>query len=43
MEICNPLDIPVGPILSMKEIAEDSGLEKPALSLRWIIQLEESI
>ena len=26
MEICNPLDIPVGPILSMKEIAEDSGL-----------------
>ncbi len=26
MEICNPLDIPVGPILSMKEIAEDPGL-----------------
>ena len=26
MEICNPLDIPVGPILSMKEIAEDEGL-----------------
>ncbi len=26
MEICNPLDIPVGPILSMKEIAEDAGL-----------------
>jgi formyl-CoA transferase len=23
MEICNPLDIPVGPILSMKEIAEE--------------------
>ena len=26
MEICNPFDIPVGPILSMKEIAEDEGL-----------------
>ncbi|MEQ8395146.1 formyl-CoA transferase [Thalassobaculum sp.] len=26
MEICNPHDIPVGPILSMKEIAEDQGL-----------------
>lgn len=28
MEICNPLGIPVGPILSMKEIAEDEGLRK---------------
>ncbi|WP_088347567.1 MULTISPECIES: formyl-CoA transferase [Rhodomicrobium] len=28
MDICNPLDIPVGPILSMKEIAEDEGLRK---------------
>lgn len=26
MDICNPLDIPVGPILSMKEIIEDEGL-----------------
>jgi formyl-CoA transferase len=26
MDICNPLDIPVGPILSMKEIAEDQSL-----------------
>ena len=26
MSICNPLDIPVGPILSMKEISEDQGL-----------------
>lgn len=26
MDICNPLDIPVGPILSMKEIMEDDGL-----------------
>jgi formyl-CoA transferase len=26
MDICNPYDIPVGPILSMKEIAEDEGL-----------------
>ncbi len=26
MELCNPHDIPVGPILSMKEIAEDEGL-----------------
>ena len=25
MDICNPLDIPVGPILSMKELAEDQG------------------
>ena len=27
MDICNPLDIPVGPILSMKEIMEDEGLQ----------------
>ena len=26
MDICNPLDIPVGPILSLKEIADDQGL-----------------
>jgi len=26
MDICNPFNIPVGPILSMKEIAEDEGL-----------------
>ncbi len=26
MDICNPVNIPVGPILSMKEIAEDEGL-----------------
>lgn len=26
MEICNPLDIPCGPILSMKELAEDASL-----------------
>lgn len=26
MEICNPKNIPVGPILSLKEIAEDEGL-----------------
>ncbi|MBL8564787.1 MAG: formyl-CoA transferase [Hyphomicrobiaceae bacterium] len=26
MDICNPLDIPVGPILSLKEIAADEGL-----------------
>ena len=26
MEICNPLNIPVGPILSMKEISEDRSL-----------------
>ncbi len=28
MALCNPVDIPVGPILSMKEIAEDPGLRK---------------
>lgn len=28
METCNPLNIPVGPILSMKEIIEDEGLYK---------------
>src|SRR3569833_80143 len=28
MDICNPLDIPVGPILSMKEISEDPSLRK---------------
>ena len=26
MDVCNPFNIPVGPILSMKEIAEDQGL-----------------
>ncbi len=26
MELCNAVDIPVGPILSMKEIAEDESL-----------------
>ncbi len=26
MEICNPLDIPVGPILSMKELAQEPSL-----------------
>lgn len=26
MDICNPHDIPVGPILSMKEISEDKSL-----------------
>jgi formyl-CoA transferase len=26
MDICNPVNIPVGPILSMKEISEDEGL-----------------
>ena len=26
MEICNPLNIPVGPILSTKELIEDEGL-----------------
>jgi formyl-CoA transferase len=28
MDICNPLNIPVGPILSMKEIMDDDGLRK---------------
>ncbi len=28
MDECNPLNIPVGPILSMKEIAEDEGLRR---------------
>jgi len=28
MDICNPLNIPVGPILSMKEIAADEALRK---------------
>ena len=28
MDICNPLDIPVGPILSMKELMEDEGLRE---------------
>jgi formyl-CoA transferase len=28
MDICNPLDIPVGPILSMKELAEDPSLRE---------------
>jgi formyl-CoA transferase len=28
MEICNPLDIPCGPILSMKELAEEQSLRE---------------
>jgi formyl-CoA transferase len=28
MNLCNEVDIPVGPILSMKEIAEDESLRK---------------
>src|SRR6202035_5120313 len=28
MDICNAIDIPVGPILSMKEIAEEPSLRK---------------
>ena len=28
MEICNPLGIPVGPILSMKELAEEPSLRE---------------
>jgi formyl-CoA transferase len=28
MEACNAVDIPVGPILSLKEIAEDESLRK---------------
>ena len=28
LEICNPLNIPVGPILSMKEIAGDMSLRE---------------
>jgi len=28
MEICNPFDIPVGPILSMKELAEEPSLRE---------------
>ena len=28
MNLCNPLDIPVGPILSMKELAEEPSLRE---------------
>jgi formyl-CoA transferase len=28
MDICNPLNIPVGPILSMKELAEEESLRE---------------
>ncbi len=28
MDICNPLDIPCGPILSMKELAEEPSLRE---------------
>ena len=28
MDICNPLDIPVGPILSIKELSEESSLRE---------------
>ncbi|MEP3629101.1 MAG: formyl-CoA transferase [Hyphomicrobiales bacterium] len=34
MELCNPLDIPVGPILSMKEISEDEGLYETGTMVR---------
>ena len=28
MNLCNPLDIPCGPILSMKELAEEPSLRE---------------
>ena len=28
MEVCNPLDIPVGPILSMRELSEEPSLRE---------------
>src|SRR5215467_8700407 len=31
MEICNKVDIPVGPILSMKEIAEEPSLRETGM------------
>jgi len=34
MDICNPHDIPVGPILSMKEISEDEGLFETGTMVR---------
>lgn len=34
MEICNPRNIPVGPILSMKELAEDEGLYQTGTMVR---------
>ena len=34
MDLCNPLDIPVGPILSMKEISEDEGLYETGTMVR---------
>ena len=34
MEICNPLNIPVGPILSMKEIIEDEDLYETGTLVR---------
>lgn len=34
MDLCNPLDIPVGPILSMKEITEDEGLYETGTMVR---------
>ncbi|TDL81157.1 formyl-CoA transferase [Palleronia sediminis] len=34
MDICNPLNIPVGPILSMKEISEDEGLYQTGTMVR---------
>lgn len=34
MDICNPYDIPVGPILSMKEISEDAGLYETGTLVR---------
>ena len=37
MDACNPLDIPVGPILSMKEISEDDGLYATGTLVRSII------
>ena len=34
MDLCNPLDIPVGPILSIKEITEDEGLYETGTMVR---------
>jgi formyl-CoA transferase len=43
MDICNAQDIPVGPILSMKELAEEPSLRKPGPWSRSIIRSAASI
>ncbi len=43
MAVCNPLNIPCSPIMSMKEIAEEPALRNTGTVVKWIIRAGASI